>query len=57
MNYGDNLDTDLEIQVLEKEKKPVNESIESVDSNITDTFTMEHLRSKTLQLFVVFSKI
>lgn len=57
MNYGDNLDTDLEIQVLEKEKKPVIESIESVDSNITDTFTMEHLRSKTLQLFVVFSKI
>lgn len=57
MNYGDNLDTDLEIQVLEKEKKPVIESIESVDSNITDNFTMEHLRSKTLQLFVVFSKI
>lgn len=57
MNYGDNLDTDLGIQVLEKEKKPFIESIKSVDSNITDNFTMEHLRSKTLQLFVVFSKI
>lgn len=57
MNYGDNLDTDLGIQVLEKEKKPVTESIKSVDSNITDNFTMEHLRSKTLQLFVIFSKI
>ena len=56
MNYGDNLDTDLEIQVLEKKKK-LDNRIGPVCSNITDNFTMEHLRSKTLQLFAVFSQI
>lgn len=51
MNYDDILGTDLDIQALEKNKrKPANRPCENKSYKY---FTMEHLKRKAFQMFVV----